>query len=746
MGEARLPALSLANELERDSQLYSLWLDAALCDCILAANDGTTQSAHKVVLAACSPFFKALFTGAWRDQEQQQQSPTSGLPRWSLRGVDGASLHLLLHAIYSKRLPVTGESAADDVALLLAASNYLEVLPVKAACCQFLRSQLSLETVAETLALAAAHDCTELGADAARFFEGHFAQLLKSEHAASLAVLPPDLLRQLLSSDGLNTHTELDVARATLMWAAADPDPRAPLLSELLPAARMLPGQLAEDAARCGMLHGAGSDQHSLLQPRQQEQEQQQEQQQQQRRRQEPLPQQQQQAAFQQQQPWLDLQQLAPAFLTACRQLQHIWAAVEASGEGAPLSFRPRLSCPTGLMMAGGLDDGWRPLRTVELYCPQKDCWSAGPLMPAPCSFAAASILGQQTYVVEGAAHAPSVLAFDRQQRRWRLCQGLATPRVNMAVAALEEQLYVLGGRAGIGKGAAVLRDVEVYSPDTDSWHATPPMAAPRTSLAAAALGGRLYAVGGQDSRSTHGGTEVFEPGAGRWVPLSATMHQPRKYLGLAAAGGRLVAVGGMTAARMRLPAAEALDPREGRWQALPPMTVARSSAGVAALHECVYVVGGNVGMGVNENHAGVEVWVPAAGRWRSCSPMSHGRSGLSVVAPALSTRALPPRTLSTRASMGKGDLIKHVAAEADLTAAAADRAVNALLDVIMDKVAKGEKVAITGFGSFEPRARAARVGRNPQTGAELQIAASVAPGFSAGKSFKDRVKAAAPK
>ncbi len=42
-----MPANSLANELERDSQLYSLWLDAALCDCILAANDDTTQSAHK---------------------------------------------------------------------------------------------------------------------------------------------------------------------------------------------------------------------------------------------------------------------------------------------------------------------------------------------------------------------------------------------------------------------------------------------------------------------------------------------------------------------------------------------------------------------------------------------------------------------------------------------------------------------------------------------------------------------------
>lgn len=146
-----------------------------------------------------------------------------------------------------------------------------------------------------------------------------------------------------------------------------------------------------------------------------------------------------------------------------------------------------------------------------------------------------------------------------------------------------------------------MLQAVEVFCPAADAWRAAPPMACPRTSLAAAALGGRLYAVGGQDTRSTHASVEVFEPGAGRWVTLGAAMQHPRKYLGLAAAGGRLVAVGGMTGARMRLPAAEALDPREGRWAALPPMSVARSSAGVAALHECVYVVGGNVGMNINE-------------------------------------------------------------------------------------------------------------------------------------------------
>lgn len=89
--------------------------------------------------------------------------------------------------------------------------------------------------------------------------------------------------------------------------------------------------------------------------------------------------------------------------------------------------------------------------------------------------------------------------------------------------------------------------------------------------------------------------------------------------------------MGGLTGARMRLQAAEAFDPREGRWAPLPPAPTPRSSAGVAALHDCVYVAGGNVGQDIHENFAGVEAWVPAAGRWRTCSPIGHGRSGLSL-------------------------------------------------------------------------------------------------------------------
>lgn len=90
---------------------------------------------------------------------------------------------------------------------------------------------------------------------------------------------------------------------------------------------------------------------------------------------------------------------------------------------------------------------------------------------------------------------------------------------------------------------------------------------------------------------------------------------------------------------------------------------------------------------------------------------------------------------------MTKVDLIQSVAAKAGITKAASERIVNALLDTIAGALARGEKVTVTGFGTFEVRQRAARMGRNPQTGAPLHIPATRTPAFKAGKSLKDVVR-----
>ncbi|BDR56538.1 HU family DNA-binding protein [Xylocopilactobacillus apis] len=88
-----------------------------------------------------------------------------------------------------------------------------------------------------------------------------------------------------------------------------------------------------------------------------------------------------------------------------------------------------------------------------------------------------------------------------------------------------------------------------------------------------------------------------------------------------------------------------------------------------------------------------------------------------------------------------KSDLIDTVAQSTNLTKKDATRAVDAVFSSIQDILTKGGKVQLIGFGTFEVRERAARTGRNPQTGKEIQIPASKVPAFKAGKALKESVK-----
>ena len=90
---------------------------------------------------------------------------------------------------------------------------------------------------------------------------------------------------------------------------------------------------------------------------------------------------------------------------------------------------------------------------------------------------------------------------------------------------------------------------------------------------------------------------------------------------------------------------------------------------------------------------------------------------------------------------MNKTDLVNAVAEAAGLTKKDAGKAVDAVFESIQGALAKGDKVSLIGFGNFEVRERAARKGRNPQTGAEIDIAASKTPAFKPGKGIKDAVK-----
>jgi len=90
---------------------------------------------------------------------------------------------------------------------------------------------------------------------------------------------------------------------------------------------------------------------------------------------------------------------------------------------------------------------------------------------------------------------------------------------------------------------------------------------------------------------------------------------------------------------------------------------------------------------------------------------------------------------------MNKGDLINAIADETDMNKAGAEAVLNAFVSSVTGALKGGEKVTLTGFGTFSISNRAARMGRNPKTGESIQIKASKVPKFKAGTGFKDAVK-----
>ncbi|GAA4872075.1 nucleoid-associated protein HU-beta [Ferrimonas pelagia] len=89
---------------------------------------------------------------------------------------------------------------------------------------------------------------------------------------------------------------------------------------------------------------------------------------------------------------------------------------------------------------------------------------------------------------------------------------------------------------------------------------------------------------------------------------------------------------------------------------------------------------------------------------------------------------------------MNKSQLIDQIASGADISKAAAGRALDSFIDSITETLKNGDKISLVGFGTFEVRERAERTGRNPQTGKEIKIAAAKIPAFKAGKALKDAV------
>jgi len=234
-------------------------------------------------------------------------------------------------------------------------------------------------------------------------------------------------------------------------------------------------------------------------------------------------------------------------------------------------------------------------LSVLEAYDPLTDTWSVKAPMPTPRTGFGVSALNGELYVVGGGNFAipylASVEAYDPQTDSWTSKAPMPTPRSLLAVAVADGKLYAIGGSGEAG----LLRIVEAYDPQTNTWSEKTPMPAPRRGFAATALSGIIYVVGGDDSSTPPDGRPrmvyAYDPQMDTWT-TRASIPTGRDGLTAAAVGGTLYAIGGQNQFGY-LATVEAYDPVADSWSTEPPMPTARNALASGALEDTIYAVGG---------------------------------------------------------------------------------------------------------------------------------------------------------
>ncbi len=204
----------------------------------------------------------------------------------------------------------------------------------------------------------------------------------------------------------------------------------------------------------------------------------------------------------------------------------------------------------------------------------------------------------------------------------WVALDPVIVPRQEVAVAAVNGKLYVIGGLSG----NTVLSSVEEFDPTTGRWRFVAPLPAPIHHAAAAGIGNSVYVIGGFAGLAFHAQSSVFryDTTLDQWSEV-APLPKARGALAAAAIDGKIYAVGGLPGGRDLT----VYDPETNVWSTLPSMPTAREHLAAVAVGGALYVVGGRFSSLGNSDV--LERFDPATGLWTSLPFLPTARSGLAA-------------------------------------------------------------------------------------------------------------------
>ncbi|KAK1175723.1 kelch-like protein 2 isoform X1 [Acipenser oxyrinchus oxyrinchus] len=535
-----------------------------LCDVTIVAED-VEIAAHRVVLAACSPYFHAMFTGEMSESRAK---------RVRIKEMDGWTLGMLIDYVYTAEIQVTEE----NVQVLLPAASLLQLQDVKKSCCEFLESQLHSTNCLGIRAFADMHACTELLNRANTFAEQHFAEVVQSEEFLNLGI---EQVCSLIASDKLTIPSEEKVFEAVIAWVNHDKDVRQehmahlmehvrlPLLSREYLVQRVEEESLVKNSSACKDYLIEAMKYHLLP---------------------------------------ADQRSMMKTIRTRVRTPINLPKVMVVVGGQAPKAIRsvecydfkeerwyqvaelPSRRCRSGVVCMGGFVyavggfNGSLRVRTVDSYDPVKDQWTCVGSMQDRRSTLGAAVLNGLLYAVggfDGSTGLSTVEAYNAKTNEWFHIVPMNTRRSSVGVGVVGGLLYAVGGYDGASRQC--LSTVEAYHPNANEWNYVAEMSTRRSGAGVGVLKGLLYAVGGHDGPLVRKSCEVYDPATNSWKQV-ADMNMCRRNAGVCAVSNLLYVVGGDDGS-CNLSSVEYYNPSADKWTLLPAsMSTGRSYAGVAIL------------------------------------------------------------------------------------------------------------------------------------------------------------------
>lgn len=529
-----------------------------LCDVTLLV-EGQKIRAHKIILAAASPYFKAMFTGGLSECNKTCIS---------IHQMDGKSLQQIIQFFYTAKVDITQKNVQE----LLSTASLLQVQNVLDACCEFMRRQLTDENCLGIASFADQHACTQLLRDAETFARKHFVDVLQNEEFMSLT---PRQLSRLIADDELNVLCEERVFEAVLAWIKHDPTNRCEYASEVLKEVRfsllsiefLLERVGIEDVIRCDkvcvgyLLNGLrtgflNKDQNTR-----------------------------------QRRPTSDHQVLYSVGGMSRREASKSGEKYDPKeGKWTPICSMSicRWGASMGsvgpyLYICGGSDDTSR-LDTVERYDPYNDVWVHSEPMSSSRNGVGVCGGDGRVYAIggfDGSMPLNTAEYYDTRGRyaKWIKISPMNQSRFGVGCCIMDSNVYAVGGSDGTN-----LRTVERYDPDTNTWKLLAPMVTARKQVGVTALGGYIYAIGGCDHTTRYSSVERYDPSKDEWIEV-CSMSVPRSGCGVAVLDGFIYAIGGYDGTSY-LSSVERYDPLSNKWY---------NSASISQPRDCVAVCVGSL-------------------------------------------------------------------------------------------------------------------------------------------------------